>query len=66
MGAVATMLIMLLGGYVVAGVMTALVFIMFGVTRVQPQPVTLGARILILPGAIALWPVVLTRWIRTP
>jgi len=24
--------------------------------------VTLGARILLLPGALALWPVVLSRW----
>ena len=28
-------------------------------TRVQPAPVSLGARILILPGAAALWPYVL-------
>jgi hypothetical protein len=31
---------------------------------VQPAPVSLGARILILPGAVALWPYVLTRWLK--
>jgi len=49
--------------YAVIGVMTALAFVTFGVTRVQPAPVSLGARILILPGAAALWPYVLKRWI---
>ena len=36
----------------------------FGVTRVQPATMSLGARLLILPGAIALWPYVLMRWIK--
>jgi hypothetical protein len=50
--------------YVAAGVVTALAFVSFGVTRVQPAPVSLGARILILPGAAALWPYVLKRWLK--
>ena len=49
--------------YAAAGVTVALAFVAFGVTRVQPAPVSLGARILILPGAAALWPYVLKRWI---
>ena len=51
--------------YAAVGAITALAFAIFGVTRVQPAPVSLGARILILPGAAALWPYVLLRWIRT-
>jgi hypothetical protein len=51
--------------YAAVGAVTALAFVIFGVTRVQPAPVSLGARILILPGAAALWPYVLLRWIRT-
>jgi hypothetical protein len=51
--------------YAAIGVVTALAFVAFGVTRVQPAPVSLGARILILPGAAALWPYVLGRWIAT-
>ncbi len=50
--------------YAAAGVVTALAFVSFGVTRVQPAPVSLGARILILPGAAVLWPYVLLRWLK--
>ena len=50
--------------YAALGILTALLFVIFGVTRVQPAPVSLGARILILPGAAALWPYVLARCIR--
>jgi hypothetical protein len=50
--------------YATLGVVTALAFVTFGVTRVQPAPVSLGARILILPGAAALWPYVLLRWLQ--
>ncbi len=51
--------------YAAIGIATALAFATFGVTRVQPAPVSIGARILILPGAAALWPYVLLRWLRT-
>lgn len=51
--------------YLLAGFVTGLAFVVFGVTRVQAAPVTVGARILLLPGATALWPIVLTRWLRT-
>ena len=57
-------LLELLALYGAIGVVAALAFVSFGVTRVQPASVSLGARILILPGAAALWPYVLTRWIR--
>ena len=53
--------------YAVAGVAVAAAFVMFGVTRVLPEPatVTIGARILLLPGAAALWPYVLVRWLKS-
>jgi hypothetical protein len=54
----------LLALYAVIGVIAALAFVVFGVTRVQPASVSLGARVLILPGAMALWPYVLLRWIK--
>jgi hypothetical protein len=50
--------------YAALGVATGLAFVTFGVTRVQPASVSLGARILILPGAAALWPYVLMRWLQ--
>jgi len=52
--------------YLAVGVVTAVAFVAVGVLRVLPEPITmtLGARILLLPGAIALWPYVLWRWLR--
>lgn len=61
-------LIILLYGlelYVLVGVVTALAFVTFGVTQVLPYSMTLGARILVLPGAAALWPYVLVRWLKS-
>jgi hypothetical protein len=51
--------------YAAAGIVVAAAFVLFGVTRVQPQPVSIGARILLLPGAFALWPYVTARWLRS-
>ena len=36
-----------------------------GSTQVQPMPVTVGARILLLPGAFVLWPLVAARWLKS-
>jgi hypothetical protein len=51
--------------YVVVGLVTAVAFVTLGVSRVlpQPAPVTVGARLLLLPGAALLWPYVLIRWL---
>jgi hypothetical protein len=52
--------------YAAAGVVTALAFVSVGVSQIvhPPMPATLGARILWLPGAFALWPYILIRWRR--
>jgi hypothetical protein len=59
-------LIDLVGLYVVVGAVTALAFVTFGIARVLPAgtPVTLGARVLLWPGAALLWPYVLLRWMK--
>jgi hypothetical protein len=59
-------LIDLLALYAVAGAVTALAFVTFGIARVLPAgtPVTLGARVLLMPGAALLWPYVLLRWVK--
>jgi hypothetical protein len=49
--------------YAAVGVVAAVAFVSFGVTRVQPLPVSVGARIMLLPGAFALWPYVMARWL---
>jgi hypothetical protein len=51
------------GLYALAGVVTALAFVTMGVSRVpHPAPVTVGARLLLIPATAALWPYVLYRW----
>ena len=49
--------------YAIAGVVTAIAFVSVGLSQVlhPPMPATLGARILFVPGAVALWPYVLMR-----
>jgi hypothetical protein len=61
---------LVLGGiiaYALAGLVTALLFVAFGVVRVLPQPATVSipARILLIPGAAALWPYVIARWVQS-
>jgi len=58
-------LIGLIALYALAGVVVALAFVTVGLAAVLPAgtPVTIGARILFLPGATALWPIVLSRWL---
>ncbi|HXW26830.1 MAG TPA: hypothetical protein VEK73_18960 [Xanthobacteraceae bacterium] len=56
----------LLALYAVVGAVTAVAFAAFGLARVLPPgtPVTVGARVLFLPGAALLWPYVLLRWVK--
>jgi hypothetical protein len=51
--------------YVAVGIAVAIAFVTIGVAQVQAMPVTLGARILLLPGAFVLWPLVVQRWLRS-
>ena len=53
-----------IGLYALVGLVTAVAFVTKGVTQVLPHPtrVTIGARILLIPAAAALWPYVLYRW----
>jgi hypothetical protein len=62
MDAIATTIAIAVGLYVAAGLVAGVAFVTFGVTTVQSAPVTVGARILLLPAATALWPLVLSRW----
>jgi hypothetical protein len=52
--------------YLLIGFVTALAFVSVGLGQVLPQGMTasLGARILFVPGATALWPYVLGRWLK--
>jgi hypothetical protein len=51
--------------YAAAGLVFALVFLGLGLTRIDDgaKGAGLAFRLLILPGLIALWPLMLVRWI---
>jgi hypothetical protein len=61
-GLISMILLYLLAAYVAVGIAVAVAFVTVGVAQVQPMPVTVGARILLLPGAFVLWPLVVARW----
>lgn len=50
--------------YLVTGMLFALAFVVRGVERVDPaaRGATAGFRIVILPGVMALWPLLAVRW----
>ncbi len=58
-------LIRLSGLYLLLGFLFGLAFVSHGMGKVDPvaKEGTLGFRILILPGVIALWPFLLVRWL---
>jgi hypothetical protein len=54
-----------LAAYAALGLVVALVFVLFGLARVVPHTkVTAGARVLLIPGATLLWPLILGRWLK--
>ena len=60
------MLIEALAAYALSGTVIAVAFVSVGVRRVLPHvSVTPGARLLLLPCAVALWPFVLGRWLKS-
>jgi len=67
MSSMAAILLSAVALYVAAGIATGLAFVLFGVTQVFPHPVSVtpGARIVLLPGAALLWPLVLRRWLKS-
>ena len=52
--------------YLVAGAIFAPLFALRGVEKVDPAAhgASWGFRLIILPGAMALWPLLLVRWVR--
>lgn len=52
--------------YLGLGLAFAIVFAFFGVGRIDPsaRAGTLGFRLLIVPASAALWPLLLSRWVK--
>ena len=64
---VATLLVHVLLGYAALGLAFSIPFALAGAGRIDPvaRGGTLGFRLVLLPGAAALWPLLLVRWLRT-
>ena len=63
---VAELLVDALTAYALAGAVFAVAFATMGVQRVDSvaEHAPFGFRLIILPGAAALWPLLLARWLR--
>ena len=57
-------LVWLLGIYVLLGIVFAPFFVLRGAARIDPsvKQSTWGFQVMIVPGVIALWPLLLLRW----
>ena len=55
-----------LAAYVAIGLIVGVPFVIAGIGRVDPAAKTAPAtfRVLVLPGVVAMWPLMLRRWVR--
>jgi len=61
-----TTLVYALTAYAGVGLAFAVLFVWFGVERIDSEArgAGIGFRLLILPGVVAFWPLLLQRWVR--
>ena len=52
--------------YALTGAAFSAVFVLFGIHRVDPvaEHAPIGFRLIVMPGVAALWPLLLTRWLK--
>ena len=64
--AIARGFLWLLASYAAVGLCFAVAFAAAGAARIDPNAhgASLGFRLVVLPGATALWPLLLRRWLR--
>ncbi len=55
-----------LAAYGLIGTIFAIAFVTLGIQRMDPvaEHAPIGFRLIVLPGAAALWPLLLLRWVR--
>lgn len=65
---VAEVILLIALGYVLCGLAVGVPFVVRGVDRVDEaaRGASLGFRLLILPGTVALWPLMVTKWTQAP
>jgi len=63
---IAAAFLLLLGGYLACGFLFAVPFVVIGARQIDPHagPATWGFRLLIIPGTMIFWPLLLARWCR--
>ncbi len=63
---VATLIVNGLSLYALLGLTTALIFVLGGVGRIDPTAKTMPirARLLVAPGIVGLWPLMLVKFVR--
>jgi hypothetical protein len=61
----AELFVNLFGLYAAVGILFAIAFVAIGIGRIDPvaKNSTVGFRLIALPGAALLWPLLLRRWI---
>lgn len=63
---VANTVVLIVGLYLAAGLLFAVPFVLRGVNRIDPAAPgsSWGFRLIIVPGVVALWPLLARRWLR--
>lgn len=61
---IAAVFLILLGAYLACGLVFAIPFALFGVKTIDPHAAhgSWGFRLLVIPGTMAFWPLLLRRW----
>ncbi len=62
---IAAIFLILLGAYLACGLVFAISFALAGVKRIDPHAAhgSWGFRLLVIPGTMAFWPLLLRRWL---
>ncbi len=63
---IAQTILIVVSVYLLCGLAAGVPFVLRGVDRIDPaaRGTSLGFRLVILPGTITLWPLLIARWIR--
>ncbi len=66
MMAFANLIVWLVAIYAIIGLLFGLPFVAWGVSRIDPSArgAGVGFRLMVLPGVMALWPLLARRWLR--